>query len=97
MLRPAVFLLLAVVGVASLAPAAARGSAAAVAAAPRRRTLLGQLPCTGTGGAGCLELQPSYPVPLPTDQLTLVAAMLAELAYPGAWRHQQGAACGEPS
>ena len=71
-------------------PAGASGvveqDAAAVASA-RRRRLDDIASCVGTGGAGCLDLQASTPAPLPTDQLTLVAAEMAELAYPG----EQGA------
>lgn len=59
----------------------------------RRRLLIAS--CVGTGGTGCLDLQPSSPAPLPTDQLTLVAAELAELTYPGEWggRSKQQAYC----
>lgn len=57
---------------------------AAAAAAHRRRLLIAS--CVGTGGAGCLDQQASTPAPLPTDQLTLVAAEMAELAYPGQQR-----------
>jgi pimeloyl-ACP methyl ester carboxylesterase len=58
-----------------------RRSPAPLRSSARRRLLVAS--CVGTGGSGCLELQPSTPAPLPTDQLTLVTAELAELTYPG--------------
>ena len=88
--RIALALLMALAAARAAAPAVEQGMAAAAAAAAaattpstssRRHLLIAS--CVGTGGTNCLELQPSAPVPLPTDQLTLVAAELAELAYPG--------------
>lgn len=77
----AVVLLAVLCGPAGAAGVVEQDAAAAAAASARRRRLL-IASCVGTGGAGCLDQQASTPAPLPTDQLTLVAAEMAELAYP---------------
>lgn len=81
----AVVLLAVLCGPAGAAGVVEQDAAAAAAASARRRRLL-IASCVGTGGAGCLDQQASTPAPLPTDQLTLVAAEMAELAYPGEQR-----------